>query len=147
MDDKKRVAQQQKAEQADTFYSGGVTRENPVLSKPEVARPANQEVVNPHGQTVLNTASSCINGTRAGDYGPANENFDRIAQRWNAHLGARLTRRITPADVAIMMADVKLARLANTPDHPDSWVDLAGYAALGMQVVRDGQQDAEIGLS
>jgi hypothetical protein len=30
-----------------------------------------------------------------------------------------------------MQALIKVARLRETPDHRDSWVDLAGYAAAG----------------
>jgi hypothetical protein len=34
-------------------------------------------------------------------------------------------------DVAIFEIMVKVARLAETPDHFDSWTDIAGYAACG----------------
>jgi hypothetical protein len=37
-----------------------------------------------------------------------------------------------------MCADLKLARLENQPDHMDSWVDLAGYAACGAEIAVDG---------
>ena len=37
------------------------------------------------------------------------------------------------------MAAVKLARLVETPDHQDSWIDLAGYAAIGSECI-DGQE-------
>lgn len=29
---------------------------------------------------------------------------------------------------------LKIARLANNPEHMDSWVDLAGYAACGGEI-------------
>jgi hypothetical protein len=32
------------------------------------------------------------------------------------------------------MALVKIARLANSPDHMDSWIDIAGYAACGGEI-------------
>jgi Domain of unknown function (DUF6378) len=35
-------------------------------------------------------------------------------------------------------ADLKLARLENQPDHMDSWVDLAGYAACDAEIAVDG---------
>ena len=41
---------------------------------------------------------------------------------------------LTAADVAMMCALLKIARLQNMPDHEDSWIDLAGYAACGSEV-------------
>ena len=35
------------------------------------------------------------------------------------------------------MIGVKLARLAETLDHDDSWVDIIGYAALGGEIIND----------
>lgn len=90
---------------------------------------------NPIAQDVLDTASRCINGERAGDYGPAIENFSRIAAMWTALSPNR--QAFTPHDVALFMSCVKLARLVNTPGHKDSLVDLCGYAALGAQVFQD----------
>ena len=41
---------------------------------------------------------------------------------------------ISPAQVALCMIDVKLARLAHDPAHADSAIDVAGYAALLREV-------------
>ena len=85
------------------------------------------------------------------NYGSPEDNFERIARRWNVCLenigyGVRretvygmLPRRLTAADVASMMIDVKLARLENSPDHADSWIDIAGYAACGAEVSIAGE--------
>ncbi len=64
-------------------------------------------------------------------YGGVENNFDRIARRWNAHVQNRHGRFIEcdAIDVAVMMIDLKLARVENQPKHRDSWVDIAGYAA------------------
>lgn len=76
---------------------------------------------------LLQKSADLIDGDRAKIYGDARENHERIATMWSAILGQDLT-----ADQVYMcMIAVKLARLANTPDHEDSWVDIAGYAALG----------------
>ena len=68
------------------------------------------------------------------------DSFETIAAHWTAHLRGRYgelaTIKLDSADVAAMSAMIKLARLAETPDHEDSWVDLAGYAACGFQVTR-----------
>ena len=37
-------------------------------------------------------------------------------------------------DVAVMMALLKIARISENPQHMDSWVDLAGYAACGGEI-------------
>lgn len=87
------------------------------------------------GVQMLASAADAI-GARGAAYGPPDENFKRIAAYWTAHLGDRLRGVLTPADVAAMSALIKLARLAETADHADSWLDLAGYAACGFEVTR-----------
>ena len=80
---------------------------------------------------ILQEAEKVINGDRAKDYGDARENHQRIADMWSAILG----HPVTVGQVYQCMIAVKLARLSNTPDHQDSWVDIAGYAALGGESV------------
>ena len=69
-------------------------------------------------------------------YGPPTKNFHNIARFWNAYLTARygLAAHITATDVAAMSGLIKVARLCETPDHLDSWVDIAGYAGCGAEV-------------
>ena len=76
---------------------------------------------------ILNDAEAHITGDRDTDYGGAFTNFNDIARIW----GIILSKQITREDVALCMIAVKLARLKTSPDHSDSWVDLAGYAAIG----------------
>jgi hypothetical protein len=66
-------------------------------------------------------------------YGNPKGNFERIARRWRAHLKNRfgVDVAIDAVSVALMMDDVKSARLEYQPAHADSWVDKAGYAACG----------------
>lgn len=84
-------------------------------------------------QQVLRLALEATGGDRDLNYGHPEENFDTIANLWAVYLtrafSARQQVSITPADVAQMMILVKVARLANTPNHFDSLVDIAGYAA------------------
>lgn len=84
---------------------------------------------------ILEQAIETVDG-RGRDYGPVKENFDRIARRWNAHLRGRYGdgAELDAIDVAAMMTDVKLARVAETPSHADSWLDIAGYAACGGEI-------------
>lgn len=67
---------------------------------------------------------------RRDDYGDPAEQFRAIADRWSITLGTP----ITPAQVALCMIDLKLARLAYDPGHFDSLVDVIGYAALLQEV-------------
>lgn len=88
---------------------------------------------------VLNAALTAVD-RKAGDYGPPEDNFARIARLWNAHklntLGlARGAAGFTSTDVAIMLGLVKIARIEHDPKREDSWVDLAGYAACGAETV------------
>jgi hypothetical protein len=81
---------------------------------------------------VLDLAKSTVQD-RGDNYGTVETNFGRIARRWSLHFYNRygITLDLDVKDVAMMMADLKLARLEHTPTHEDSWVDLAGYAACG----------------
>lgn len=81
-------------------------------------------------QEILDKAAKCVNIDRRQNYGPPESNFKRIAQIWNVILGAP----VTSAQVAQCMIAVKLARLIETPDHEDSWIDIAGYAACGGEI-------------
>tara|TARA_R110000851_G_scaffold180064_2_gene327232 strand:+ start:1076 stop:1342 length:267 start_codon:yes stop_codon:yes gene_type:complete len=78
---------------------------------------------------ILESASDAV-ADREGHYGAPIDNFQTIAELWMAILGNKLEGQITAADVAMMMCCVKLARLKTTPNHEDSAIDLAGYAAL-----------------
>lgn len=82
-------------------------------------------------QTVLDTANDIIHGERAASYGPAEESFDRIGKLWSIHLSNKLPEGVSvdAYDVAIMMTLMKCAR-AQTDVKMDTFVDIAGYAAL-----------------
>lgn len=73
--------------------------------------------------TILIRANDLIHGQRADDYGKAIDNFTRIARRWSEHLNVE----VTPEQVCLCMIELKLCRLIHTPDHEDSWIDIAGY--------------------
>lgn len=84
---------------------------------------------------LLNIAADLIDGDRAKNYGDAKDNFVRIAKTWEVVLG----HEVTPEQVALCMIGVKLARLANSSEHEDSWIDIAGYAALGGECASGSQ--------
>lgn len=79
---------------------------------------------------ILEDAESKITGQRAEDYGDATENFQRVADLWSPIFG----QEVTIAQVVQAMICLKLSRLINSPEHTDTWVDVAGYAALGGEI-------------
>jgi len=80
---------------------------------------------------MLHKAQELVQGARQSDYGDKLQNFTQIAMLFQGVLAMKLQAqaRITPEDVAMLMMQVKLARLAKSPDHFDSIMDVAGYAA------------------
>lgn len=79
---------------------------------------------------ILDTARTLINGDRRQTYGDATVSFSRIASLWTVILDTD----VSPGDVARCMVAMKLARLSGSDEHRDSWIDIAGYAALGAEV-------------
>jgi hypothetical protein len=79
----------------------------------------------------LREAARIISGERDKQYGKPEDNFKRIAKIWSVTLGVEITNE----DVAMMMVGLKLARYASKSGfQPDTWVDIAGYAACGYEV-------------
>lgn len=81
---------------------------------------------------LLEEAAKITNGERQDHYGTPEDNFARIAALWNAYLGKPY---LAVQDVAAMMILLKTARIAADPKHLDSWVDIAGYASCGGEIV------------
>jgi len=96
-------------------------------------------------EEVLDEAMRIVSGDRENTYGGPEDSFNRIAALWNAYLqerGGHLAP-LSPVDVAIMMALLKIARLSAAPTHKDSWVDLAGYAACGGEIASCNEMSEE----
>lgn len=89
---------------------------------------------------VLEKARACVCGEREEDYGSPEDNFGCIAELWEAYLRAACVSpnaiiKVTPTDVAMLMALLKIARVGTSfvGGTADSFVDLAGYAACGAE--------------
>jgi hypothetical protein len=79
----------------------------------------------------LREAARIISGERDKQYGKPEDNFERTAKIWSVILGIEITNE----DVAMMMVGLKVARYASKSGfQPDTWVDIAGYAACGYEV-------------
>lgn len=81
-------------------------------------------------KSILEDAEKCVCGHREGDYGSPEDSFATIANLWTAYSGYPFNA----VDVAMMMALLKIARIAGGRGSEDSFVDLAGYAACGGEI-------------
>lgn len=76
-------------------------------------------------------------------YGDPTDNFKDTAKLFNIFIQAKLRKFdinihpyvdiIEAQDIALLMIFLKTARLINTPAHVDSYIDIAGYAACGLE--------------
>jgi|TARA_R110000751_G_scaffold2492_3_gene13527 hypothetical protein len=78
---------------------------------------------------ILLEAQRLINTERQDVYGPALENHQDICRMWQVVID-RCDGRLKPHHVAMMMALLKISRIARTENHLDSFVDAAAYIAL-----------------
>lgn len=105
---------------------------------------------------MLEEATDLVDGDRNIHYGDPNDDFMKTSRYWSTHAGGVFRRKLhdmglgvedevmevinnlfDPHDVAIMMMQVKMARLAWSPSKRDHWVDCAGYAACGLDCVTE----------
>ena len=84
-------------------------------------------------EELLDTAAKLITEDRANEYDTkedATKNFTRIGNLWEQVLGIE----VPPEKVALCMVMVKVSRLIANPQHKDSYIDGAGYFALGGEI-------------
>ena len=103
-----------------------------------------EDMANQVMKSMLLTAADTVS-KRSEIYGRPYVNHKRIADLWESYLDGSEHNRfgpdgsphIGPHDVVIMMILLKIARLENDPRSVDSWIDLAGYAAVGLSIVEE----------
>ena len=94
-------------------------------------------------QWCLEEAMKIVYKDRDGQYGSPEDNFSMIANLWSAYLD----KGINTVDVAMMMSLLKIARIKGSEYmSTDSFVDLAGYAACGLEC-REEINDSERSFS
>ena len=85
----------------------------------------------------LDKAKECVCGHREQDYGTPENNFQIIANYWNAFLDAKLSKDpdyvLKREDVAVMMALFKIGRITTGTGTDDSFVDACGYLACAAE--------------
>lgn len=89
---------------------------------------------------ILDTAKSHVTKDRQAEHGKPEDSFGLIAEFWTVYLKGRglipdrelgHLNRLTPVDVAQLMALLKTVRAIHNPANEDNWVDHAGYVACG----------------
>ena len=87
---------------------------------------------------LLKETIKVITGPRAKDYGDKYDNHVNISELWSSYLD----HKISPHDVAICMALVKIARLKHRRTK-DCYIDIAGYAAIASEIEsKDSTQES-----
>ena len=81
-------------------------------------------------KSILADAERCVCQDRESQYGAPEDNFLRISHLWNAYKPCGFT----PHDVGIMLALLKIGRIAGGQAKADNYIDLAGYAACAGEI-------------
>ncbi len=82
---------------------------------------------------ILDEANRLTHGDRDKNYGTPKVNHERIAALWSIVLETE----ISAAQVALCMAQVKVARLIESPEHLDSFIDAAAYMAISGEIATE----------
>ena len=93
---------------------------------------------------VLEEAMKIVSGEREEQYGSPKKNFEAIAILWGNYIWIKCQKvlNFTSEDIANMMILLKMARNMRKGTD-DSWIDIAGYAALGAELAdQDGDTDS-----
>ena len=84
--------------------------------------------------SALDAAKAAVAG-RADEYSGPEDSFAAVAALWDTYWSAQGRDTFAAHDVAIFLTLLKVARLAANPTHADSWIDIAGYAACGAEIM------------
>jgi hypothetical protein len=85
-----------------------------------------------NGPELLEHAAGLV-ARRRREYGDPVDVFEAVAKRWSLVFGMN----VTASQVVVALLDLKLVRLSRDPKHLDSIIDVAGYAAVLRDVIRD----------
>jgi len=87
--------------------------------------------------TDIITESMTLLAPRGAVYGSVKENHERIAR-----IATELSGKdLKAVDVAMVLVAVKLSRIAQSPDHVDSYVDAINYLAFAGEFATDASEE------
>ena len=81
-------------------------------------------------EDVLDEAKQIITVDRNATHGAAENTFEKISELWSPYLGWP----VSPTQVAVMMALLKIARQSGNSRHQDNYIDGVGYLALAAEL-------------
>jgi hypothetical protein len=116
------------------------------------------ETLEPISETILEEAQRYVYGPRQKDYGHPIDNFNTLGYLIAPLVHRMLSRQglevpvslcaFAPEEVALLMCQVKIARLTHDFSKRDTVADLAGYAATLQMVVEERQRrESELPVS
>ena len=77
---------------------------------------------------------------RGENYGRPKPNHQRMADLVNVYLKSK-KGNLEAEDMTVIMILFKVARLMETPQHVDSFLDIAGYAICGLDIIDEKEED------
>ena len=88
---------------------------------------------------LLEAAEQVVCNNRDKQYGSPEKSFACISDLWTVYLAHKKSNKIyiEEVDVAVMMALLKIARIATGQSKADNFIDLAGYAACGCEMATE----------
>jgi hypothetical protein len=91
---------------------------------------------------ILDAAAAIVTADREEQYGKAEDSFGLIAELWEPYIRESCVEagagvNILPEDVGILMALLKIARIATGQPKADSFVDACGYMACAAELAGD----------
>lgn len=83
---------------------------------------------------------------RQDTHGKPENTFELIASYWSIYLGSEtnVQSEICAADVAVMMALFKIARMQVNPAHQDNIIDGIGYLAIAGELIDNFGSDDQL---
>lgn len=88
---------------------------------------------------ILKAAEQIVCTDREKQYGSPENNFALIARLWSVTTGYTFDAHM----VAVMMAQLKIARIISGQRKDDNYIDLAGYAACAAELAEGGTENVE----
>ena len=83
------------------------------------------------------TKASGLVADRGKVYGTIRQNHEKIAKI----ASALLNYQVDAHDILMIMVAVKLSRIAQTPDHVDSYLDALNYLSFAGEIATDGGEE------
>jgi hypothetical protein len=93
---------------------------------------------------LLREAADIVEGARNATHGEKERSFAAIASLWNAYLDLRRggpRHGVSPHDVAVLMALMKIGRSEQGQAIRDHYVDAAGYHAIAGELAKVSAND------